>query len=129
MRIDVHNHIIPPSVGDLFTRDMRFGVSIENGVWRGGTHVDCGYFPYQAGRLKHARRVRPELADAPADPFAYVERIWFDTITHDAAALRFLVDRVGVDQVVLGTDLPFDMAHRRPCELLEAALDADGSSA
>jgi hypothetical protein len=36
----LHNHIIPPSVGDLFTRDMRFGVSIENGVWRGGTHVD-----------------------------------------------------------------------------------------
>lgn len=84
-----------------------------------------GYFPFQAGRLRHARTVRPELADAPADPFAYVDRIWFDTITHDPAALRFLVDRVGVAQVVLGTDLPFDMARRSPLDLLEAALDRD----
>ena len=27
-----------------------------------------GFLPYQAGRLRHARTVRPELAASPADP-------------------------------------------------------------
>ena len=83
-----------------------------------------GFLPYQTGRLCHARGVRPELADAPAP-----EQIWrafgqlfFDTITHDAAALRYLVERVGVDHVVLGTDLPYDMGLHSPVETLRNAL-------
>lgn len=85
-----------------------------------------GYFPYQAGRLRHARSVRPELSSAPADPWAYLDRLWFDTITHDAAALRYLVERVGVDRVVFGTDLPFDMAPSSAVgEVREALPSAD----
>ncbi len=80
-----------------------------------------GFFPYQAGRLRHAASVRPELAGT-RDPWSYVGRLWFDTITHDAAALRHLLVRVGADRVVLGTDLPFDMAPREPVRELEAAL-------
>ncbi|MGI0128765.1 MAG: amidohydrolase family protein, partial [Thermoplasmata archaeon] len=47
-----------------------------------------GYFPYQAGRLRHARTVRPELSQSPADPWAYIGQLVFDTITHDALALE-----------------------------------------
>lgn len=82
-----------------------------------------GYFPYQAGRLRHARRVRPELRGAPEDPWAYVGRIKFDTITHDVPALSYLVSRVGADNVLMGTDLPFDMAPERPVDELEQAVD------
>jgi aminocarboxymuconate-semialdehyde decarboxylase len=81
-----------------------------------------GYFPYQAGRMLHARGVRPELADAPADPWAALDQLWFDVITHDAGALRYLADRVGRERVVLGTDLPFDMALPDPVGHVEAAL-------
>jgi aminocarboxymuconate-semialdehyde decarboxylase len=84
-----------------------------------------GYFPYQAGRLRHARGVRPELADAPDDPWRYLDRLWFDTITHDAAALRYLVERVGADRVVFGTDLPFDMAPASPVDEARDALPQD----
>ena len=80
-----------------------------------------GYFPYQAGRLRHARTVRPELADAPSDPWAYRSRLYFDIITHDPAALAYLIDRAGADRVVMGTDLPFDMATPEPMRLVEAA--------
>jgi len=83
-----------------------------------------GYFPYQAGRLRHARTVRPELSESPADPWAYIGRIVFDTITHDRGALEYLVHRVGADNVVMGTDLPFDMATPRPMDELLAAVDA-----
>jgi aminocarboxymuconate-semialdehyde decarboxylase len=84
-----------------------------------------GYLPYQAGRLRHARGVRPELADAPVDPWEYLDRLHFDTITHDRLALEYLVRRVGVERVVLGTDLPFDMALPQPLELLRSAVDDD----
>jgi aminocarboxymuconate-semialdehyde decarboxylase len=80
-----------------------------------------GYFPYQAGRLRHAKTVRPELADSPADPWDYAGRLIFDTITHDIQALAFLISRAGADNVVVGTDLPYDMGTPRPMdELIEA---------
>jgi aminocarboxymuconate-semialdehyde decarboxylase len=82
-----------------------------------------GYFPYQVGRLRHARTVRPELADAPRDPWSYRDRLFFDIITHDPGALSYLIDRAGADRVVMGTDLPFDMAAPEPMRLLEAAAD------
>jgi aminocarboxymuconate-semialdehyde decarboxylase len=88
-----------------------------------------GYVPWQAGRLRHAATVRTELAGAPSDPWAYPGRIFVDTITHDEAALRHLVDRVGPDAVVMGTDLPFDMATPEPVAALEQAVDGDTAAA
>ena len=84
-----------------------------------------GYMPWQAGRVRHAATVRAELADAPPDPYAYFGRIVVDTITHDVPALRYLVERVGADNVVMGTDLPFDMATPQPVAALEEAVEAD----
>jgi aminocarboxymuconate-semialdehyde decarboxylase len=84
-----------------------------------------GYMPWQAGRLRHAASVRTELADSPPDPYEYFGRVFVDTITHDAAALRFLVERVGAANVAMGTDLPFDMATPQPVATLEAVVDAD----
>jgi aminocarboxymuconate-semialdehyde decarboxylase len=82
-----------------------------------------GYFPYQAGRLRHARSVRPELADTPVDPWSHLDQLYFDVITHDRQALRYLIDRVGADHVVLGSDLPFDMAPHQPLAHLLAVAD------
>jgi aminocarboxymuconate-semialdehyde decarboxylase len=84
-----------------------------------------GYVPWQAGRLRHAVTVRAELAGAPSDPWAYPGRIFMDTITHDAATLRHLVERAGPHAVVMGTDLPFDMATPDPVSALEDAVDGD----
>ncbi len=83
-----------------------------------------GYYPYQAGRLRHARTVRPELRSAPEDPWAYSRQLSIDTITHDRQALQYLVSRVGAASVIVGTDYPFDMATARPMEDLLAAVDA-----
>ncbi len=82
-----------------------------------------GYLPYQAGRLAHASGVRPEITIEAADVWRAFGQLYFDTITHDAAALRFLAERVGVDHVVLGTDLPFDMALADPAAALADAFE------
>jgi aminocarboxymuconate-semialdehyde decarboxylase len=83
-----------------------------------------GFFPYQAGRLRHARTVRPDLAQSPEDPWEFLSQLWFDCITHDRQALRYLVERVGPAHVVMGTDLPFDMALPDPIQALAAAVDS-----
>jgi aminocarboxymuconate-semialdehyde decarboxylase len=70
-----------------------------------------GFLPYQIGRIDHGWHVRPEtrasLAGLPSEEFG---RLYFDSVTHHDGALAWLVDLVGADKVVLGTDLPFDMA-------------------
>ena len=70
-----------------------------------------GYMPWQAGRLRHAATVRTELADSPRDPHDYFGRVFVDTITHDPAALRFLVERVGAGNVAMGTRPPVRHGH------------------
>jgi aminocarboxymuconate-semialdehyde decarboxylase len=69
-----------------------------------------GYLPYQIGRLDHGHRVRPEARGSARLPSAYLDRFWFDTVTHAPAPLVFLTGLAGVDHVVYGTDFPFDMA-------------------
>ena len=74
-----------------------------------------GFAPYQIGRLEHGYRMRPEtrkLAKTP--PERLLRRLFFDTITFSPLALRYLMDLVGAERVVLGTDAPFDMGDEEP---------------
>ena len=47
-------------------------------------------------------------------PSAYLRRFYYDSIVYTEEALRFLIDAVGVDRVVFGTDWPYDMAQDWP---------------
>jgi aminocarboxymuconate-semialdehyde decarboxylase len=80
-----------------------------------------GFMPFQIGRLDHGFRVRPETKAITAAPSSYLRRFWYDTITHAGTPLKFLIDLVGADRVVFGTDLPFDMADVRFKDYFSAA--------
>jgi aminocarboxymuconate-semialdehyde decarboxylase len=43
----------------------------------------------------------------PHPPSAYQKKLYYDTVTGSEEALRFLIDSVGADRVVLGSDWPF----------------------
>jgi aminocarboxymuconate-semialdehyde decarboxylase len=74
------------------------------------------------GRLRHAHSFQPQARSRLGEsPFDSIRRFHFDTITHDAGLLRELVEFAGYEQVVLGTDYPFDMGDLRPLETLRAA--------
>jgi aminocarboxymuconate-semialdehyde decarboxylase len=88
-----------------------------------------GYLPWQIGRLRHARGPRPELADAPTEPLDAFGQLTVDTITHDPQVLAMLVERMGVDRVAMGTDLPFDMAPPAPVDELIAAVGEETARA
>lgn len=47
-------------------------------------------------------------------PSAYQRRLYYDTVVGSEAALRFLLDQVGADRVVLGSDWPFVPWHPSP---------------
>lgn len=82
-----------------------------------------GFMPYQLGRLDHAWGVRPEPKVATArPPSAYLEQFYFDTITHNDHALKWLVEFAGADHVALGSDLPFDMADEAPADRVNRAV-------
>jgi len=78
-----------------------------------------GALPYLAGRLQRGQRVRPEAKKAARRPVtAYLRRFSYDTISHNPRALRYLIDTVGADRVMLGSDFCFDMGYERPVQVV-----------
>jgi aminocarboxymuconate-semialdehyde decarboxylase len=60
------------------------------------------------GRLDRGWQVRSEArVHIQRPPSAYQRHFYYDCITNSEAALRFLIDQVGADRVVLGSDWPF----------------------
>ncbi len=49
----------------------------------------------------------PRTSARRKPPSAYQKQLYYDTVTGSEEALRFLLDRVGADRVVLGSDWPF----------------------
>jgi aminocarboxymuconate-semialdehyde decarboxylase len=72
--------------------------------------------------------VRPEAAVGTTKiPSDHLKRIWFDSVVYDRMALKHLIDRVGVGQVVIGTDYPFDMGSYDVHDLIGQVADLDES--
>jgi len=86
-----------------------------------------GFIPYQIGRLVHGQKARREAQTIESSPKDLLKRFYFDSITHDAGALAYLIDLVGAEHVLLGTDIPFDMADETPLRTLDgvAGLSAE----
>ncbi|RWI50273.1 MAG: hypothetical protein EOR16_30770 [Mesorhizobium sp.] len=82
-----------------------------------------GALPYLLGRINQAWTSsgvdRPAIVPA-ARQFLY------DTVVFSPQQLRHLLDAVGIDRIVMGTDSPFDMSLSDPAGLIvSAGLDLD----
>jgi aminocarboxymuconate-semialdehyde decarboxylase len=81
-----------------------------------------GSCPFLVGRWDRAWQVRREATQhGCARPSSYLRRIGFDSLTHDPDALGHLVRTVGSDNVLLGSDYPYDMADPDPAGSVRAA--------
>ena len=108
---------LPNSIGNLVDRAVTFATLVHGGVMdqfpklrivlgHGG-----GYTCYGIGRMDRGWQVRAEAREKlPKPPSAYLNRFYYDCIVYTESALRFLIDSVGIDRVVFGTDWPYDMA-------------------
>jgi aminocarboxymuconate-semialdehyde decarboxylase len=91
-----------------------------------------GFLPFQSGRLDGAHRSE-RLASYAIErerPSAYLSDLYFDTVTLAPEAIRFLVDTVGSERVLLGTDFPFPLGDPHPVTTVEdARLGPDATAA
>ena len=101
-------------LGGVFDRYPKLRVQLSHGG---------GSLPYQLARLNHTYELREQVREvAKRSPFDYVDNFLFDTVVYDPRPLRFLLDLVGPDNVVFGTDHPFDIADASAIESV-AAID------
>ena len=86
-----------------------------------------GSLAFTIGRIEHGFRERPDLCavDCDVNPRAQMAQFYFDTLVHDEAALRFLIDAVGAHRLALGSDYPFPLGERVPGTLVRSMRDID----
>lgn len=79
-----------------------------------------GSFPSTIGRIEHGFNVRPDLCavDCKTNPREFLKQIYLDSLVHDPAMLRFLIDLMGADRIALGSDYPFPLGELSPGKLI-----------
>lgn len=69
-----------------------------------------GSFPYWLGRFENAWHRRPDLiATSELPPSHYIDRFSVDTVVFQEASLRLLVDVMGAERIMLGSDYPYPL--------------------
>ncbi|MFQ5861333.1 MAG: amidohydrolase family protein [Dehalococcoidia bacterium] len=111
-RYHLHN-----TIGNLVERAITFASLVFGGVMDQCPDLKVclahggGYTCYGIGRMDRGFEMRPEARiHIQQPPSKYLRHFYYDCLTWSEAALRFLVDTVGADRVVFGTDWPADMA-------------------
>ena len=85
-----------------------------------------GSFAFLLGRLENAWKHHPVARGRSEHaPSHYVNRFYVDSAVFDQRALRFLIETMGADRVVLGSDYPFPLGEERAGKLVrESELPA-----
>jgi aminocarboxymuconate-semialdehyde decarboxylase len=102
--------------GGVAARHPKLRIAFSHG---GGT------MPILLPRLVHAwnmvQKSKESLTESPA---VTAKRFYYDDVLFDADSIRFLVNRFGASQVLVGTDYPFALGEQDPLGRL-AALDSE----
>jgi aminocarboxymuconate-semialdehyde decarboxylase len=78
-----------------------------------------GALPFLWGRLQHGQAIRPETKDLGRKPVReYLRRFHYDIISHAPELLGMLIQQVGADRVMLGSDYCFDMGYEQPRDVV-----------
>lgn len=81
-----------------------------------------GSFAWLLGRVDNAWRHRDIVRqDCPRLPSSYARRFHVDSAVFDEGALRLLLEVMGTERVMLGSDTPFPLGEQRIGELVRAA--------
>lgn len=80
-----------------------------------------GALPIVIGRVDYGWELVPELKklNLMHSPSGYLQRFTYDTIVHSKAVMQFIIQEVGVERIVLGSDYCFGMGYKRPVQFVE----------
>jgi aminocarboxymuconate-semialdehyde decarboxylase len=73
--------------------------------------------PFVLGRLKRNAAITPGIGD-PVEGLAH---IYTDTILHDARVLKFVIEMMGTERLMMGSDMPFPIGDTEPMNVVAAA--------
>tara|TARA_B110000003_G_scaffold15296_1_gene14968 strand:+ start:1167 stop:2165 length:999 start_codon:yes stop_codon:yes gene_type:complete len=81
-----------------------------------------GSFTSTIGRIEHGFNVRPDLCaiDNQFSPSSYLGKFWIDSLVHDQNMLNHIINMVGDDKVLMGSDYPFPLGELTPGELIKS---------
>ena len=72
--------------------------------------------PFVLGRLKRNHAITPGIGD-PVEALAH---IYTDTILHDARVLKFVIEIMGTERLMMGSDMPFPIGDSEPMKIVTA---------
>jgi aminocarboxymuconate-semialdehyde decarboxylase len=74
-------------------------------------------------RIEHGWECRPDLVaiDNPNNPKNYLGKFWVDSHVCDHKMLQYIIDLIGVEKVMQGSDYPFPLGEAVPGELVRSS--------
>jgi aminocarboxymuconate-semialdehyde decarboxylase len=111
------------SVGQAFEEAMAVASLIYDGVLERHPRLSIcishggGYMPYYMGRIDRnfAEKANTRV-NMTKPPIEYLRMLYYDSCVYDRPVLQHLVDKVGADRVVLGSDYP--VGEMKPVEFV-----------
>lgn len=78
-----------------------------------------GSFPYILPRLDQGWKVWPDIRKTEHPPSYYTKNFYFDSLVYEPQNLQYLIDRFGVDKVIMGSDYPFLLREIDPGKIVD----------
>ena len=111
------------SVGQAFEEAMAISSLMYDGVLETFPRLKIcvshggGYMPYYMGRIdrNYAEKANTRV-NMSKPPIDYLRMLYFDSCVYERAVLQHLVDKVGAERVLLGSDYP--VGEVRPVEFV-----------
>jgi aminocarboxymuconate-semialdehyde decarboxylase len=127
-RYGLANHVGNPAESTIALGHLIFGGVFERHpdlrmcIVHGG-----GFAPYQIGRWDraYATGARGAAEHLTRSPGEWLRGLYFDTVLHSPQSLRHLIDVVGAEHVLMGSDYPFLMGEPEPVTALAAVPGLD----
>ena len=73
--------------------------------------------PFVLGRLKR----NADITHGIGDPVGALGAIYTDTILHDVRVLKFVVEMMGTERLMMGSDMPFPIGDSDPTKIVADA--------
>lgn len=84
-----------------------------------------GGAPFVKERWQHAYNSTPECRVMPKPPNEYFKHLYFDCIVYGSDPLVYLVQTVGAERVLLGSDYPFTLMDPQPLQTVRQSKLSD----
>lgn len=114
MPAEISRAICSMIFGGIFEKYKRLKVCFAHG---GGSFLPT------ISRIEHGWECRPDLVaiDNKENPKSYLGKFWVDSHVCDHKMLQFVIDLIGADKVMQGSDYPFPLGEAIPGELVRSA--------